>query len=90
LLPLLENDDLHVGEAYNPLGRSSLTVQTVYVDRNRHAIVMLEGEFARSAEPCDDAYARAQIEQTVLSVGVWGVTVFVNNQLLDRLLVYRQ
>jgi len=90
LLPLLAMDDLYDGEAYNPLSRSALTIRSVAVDRNRHAIVMLEGEFAQSAEPCDAAYARAQIEQTVLSAGVRGVTVFVNNQLLDRLLVYPQ
>jgi hypothetical protein len=85
LMPLLETKDLYQGEAYNPLGRSSLRIDTIYVDRNQHAMVMLEGEFVPN-EPCDDVYAREQLEQTVLSLGVRGVTIVVNNQLLDTLL----
>lgn len=87
LSPLLEVGDLYHGKAYNPLSRSSLTIQTAYVDRNQHAIVLLEGVFTQSEEPCDDVYVREQIEQTVLSVpGIRGVTVFINNQLLDLLI----
>lgn len=85
LMPLLETKELYQGDAYNPLGRSSLQIQTLYVDRNQHVVVMLEGEFVQN-EPCDGVYAREQLEQTVLSLGARGVTIFINNQLLDTLL----
>ncbi|NDJ77960.1 MAG: carboxypeptidase regulatory-like domain-containing protein [Chloroflexi bacterium] len=90
LLPVLETTDEYGGDSgnlYNPLWRSTLTIDTVHVDRFGHAIVLLTGEFVPGAR-CDNLLAREQIEQTVLGLaGISGVTVLVNDRLLDHIVI---
>lgn len=69
----------YVGELYNPLYLSNLSVQNVSIDSYGHATIDLTGQIVyRRGNICDAQRIKAQIVQTALHYSISGVSVRVN------------
>lgn len=84
-IDLFKTKDQFIGDKYNPVFRSDLSLDDIQIDSNGYATIQLEGQIVLASAACDAPLIKQQLEQTALN-HVYGVAIFVNGIPLDEVL----
>jgi hypothetical protein len=89
LKSLFSTGSQYVGELYNPLYQSKLSISKIEFKKQTGEItVFLNGGFTKPKDDCDKLGYRAQVWDTIRQFPeIWRAYVWVNDKLLGDLLV---